>query len=121
MAMKASASDSTGSTPQVAVETHALDAASCLFHCLADPSRLAIMSHLMLGEHKVVELTDHLGLAQSTVSAHLRCLLDGGLVRVRPQGRASFYSLVAEPEVLDVLAAAERLLVATASNHPKGV
>lgn len=46
--------------------------------------------HLALGEHNVRDLTAHLGLAQSTVSAHLRCLLDCGMV-VRAQGRASVY------------------------------
>lgn len=91
----------------------ALQAASSLFRGLGDPSRLAILSHLLLGEHRVVELTEHLGLAQSTVSAHLRCLLDCGMVELRPVGRASVYSVRVEPEMLAVLAAAERLLAAT--------
>ena len=94
-------------------ETGSLVAAASLFRGLGDVSRLAILGHLMLGEHKVVELTDHLGLAQSTVSAHLRCLLDCGMVQVRAEGRASVYSLTVEPEVLGVLTAAERLLAAT--------
>lgn len=91
----------------------ALAAAACLFRSLGDPSRLAILSHLRSGEHRVIELTDHLGLAQSTVSAHLRCLLDCGMVEVRAQGRASVYSLTAEPELVDVLRSAEALLAAT--------
>ncbi len=45
--------------------------AASLFHSLSDPTRLAILRHLSLGEHRVVELTHHLGLAQSTVSKHL--------------------------------------------------
>ena len=84
-----------------------------LFRSLGDPSRLAILGHLALGEHKVRELTDHLGLAQSTVSAHLRCLLDCQLVEVRAVGRSSVYSLAVEDEVLAVLGAAEHLLAAT--------
>lgn len=90
-----------------------LTAAACLFRGLGDPTRLAIVGHLVLGEHRVVDLTAHLGLAQSTVSAHLACLRDCGLVELRPAGRASWYSLAARPEVLDVLAAAERLLAVT--------
>lgn len=89
-------------------------AAVCLFRSLADPARLAIVQHLALGEHRVVDLTAHLGLAQSTVSGHLACLRDCGLVSSRPQGRASVYFL-ARPELLDLLAAAERLLAATGS------
>lgn len=94
-------------------EPAALVAAACLFRSLGEPSRLAIVAHLMLGEHRVVELTEHLGLAQSTVSAHLKCLLDCGIVEVRPQGRASVYSLAVPAQVLAVLEAAEGLLAAT--------
>lgn len=89
-------------------------AAVCLFRSLADPARLRILQHLALGEHRVVDLTEHVGLAQSTVSAHLACLKDCGLVQSRPQGRASVFSL-ARPELLDLLAAAETLLAATGS------
>ncbi len=89
-----------------------LTAAVCLFRSLADPTRLAILQRLAGGEHRVVELTAHLGLAQSTVSAHLACLRDCGLVDSRPLGRASMFSL-ARPELFDLFAAAERVLAAT--------
>jgi len=94
-------------------EVEALTAASCLFRSLGDPSRLAILRHLLDGEHRVVDLTAHLGLAQSTVSAHLACLRDCGLVTSRPQGRASLWSLTHPAAVLQVLAASEDLLAAT--------
>lgn len=90
-----------------------LDVAAALFHGLSDPSRLAILQRLSLGEHKVRELTEHLGLAQSTVSAQLACLRDCGLVVSRPQGRASMFSLTSAAELLGVLDAAERLLAAS--------
>ena len=89
-----------------------LSGAVALFRGLADPARLAIVRHLALGEHRVVDLTAHVGLAQSTVSGHLACLRDCGLVDVRTQGRASYYAL-ARPELFDLLAAAELLLDAT--------
>ena len=88
-------------------------AAVCLFHSLADPARLTILRHLALGEHRVVDLTAHLGLAQSTTSAHLACLRDCGLVSSRTVGRASMYSLAVSRELMDLLSAAERLLAAT--------
>jgi DNA-binding transcriptional ArsR family regulator len=84
-----------------------------LFRSLGDSTRLAILQHLMLGEHRVADLIAHLGLAQSTVSAHLACLRDCGLVTSRPQGRASMFSLSHEEEILQVLAAAEQLLAVT--------
>ena len=95
------------------VEATALTAAACLFYGFSDPSRLAILQHLSLGEHRVVDLTAHLGLAQSTVSKHLACLRDCGLVTSRPQGRASVFSLVHPEALSDLLAAAERMLALT--------
>jgi DNA-binding transcriptional ArsR family regulator len=93
-------------------EPAALAAAAALFRGLGDANRLAILRHLALGEHRVRDLTEHLGLAQSTVSAHCLCLADCGLVVSRPQGRATVYSL-ARPELLHLLGAAEALLAAT--------
>lgn len=52
----------------------------------------------------------HLGLALSTVSKHLACLKDCGLVDSRPQGRASLFSLTHPEAVLELLSAAEQLL-----------
>lgn len=92
---------------------HGLDAAACLFRAFGDPSRLTILQHLALGEHRVVDLTAHLGLAQSTVSKHLACLRDCGLVESRSEGRASFFRLTHPDALVDVLAAAERVLVLT--------
>ena len=99
--------------------TEALDeaaagrAAACLFRGMSDPSRMTILRHLLLGEHNVAELTAHLGLAQSTVSKHLACLRDCGLVDSRPAGRASMFTLTHPDAVLKVFAAAEELLAAT--------
>lgn len=90
-----------------------LIAAGCLFRGLGDPGRLAILRHLASRERRVVELTEYLGLAQSTVSRHLACLRDCGLVESRPVGRASMFALTQPELVSGVLAAAEQLLVAT--------
>jgi biotin operon repressor len=81
-------------------EAAALAVAACLFHGFSDPSRLAILRHLTLGEHRVVDLTGHLGLAQSTVSKHLACLRDCGLVVSRPRGRAAGFTLTGDAVAL---------------------
>ncbi|MGH8878784.1 MAG: ArsR/SmtB family transcription factor [Stackebrandtia sp.] len=86
--------------------------AAALFHSLSDETRLRIVQRLACGEARVVDLTDHLGLAQSTVSKHLACLRDCGLVASRAEGRQSFYSL-SHPQLLDLLSAAEGVLAAT--------
>ncbi len=89
-----------------------LAGAVALFHSLSDPTRLAIARHLAMGEARVVDLMQVLGMPQSTVSSHLACLRDCGLVTGRPEGRQVFYSLAA-PELIDLFAAAESLLAAT--------
>ena len=59
-----------------------------------------------------MDLTEALGLAQGTVSGHLACLRDCGLIVGRPEGRQMFYS-IAHPELMDLLGAAEQLLALT--------
>lgn len=90
----------------------ALVPAGALFRSLADPTRLALVRQLALEEARVVDLCAALGVSQSTVSTHLACLRDCGLVDYRPQGRASVYHLT-RPELLDLLTVAEALLAAT--------
>lgn len=84
-----------------------------LFHALSDPTRLAIVQHLALGEHRVRDVMAHMSLAQSTVSAHLACLRDAGVVRSRAEGRASWFSLTDLTLVDGLIASAQRLLEGT--------
>jgi ArsR family transcriptional regulator, cadmium/lead-responsive transcriptional repressor len=86
--------------------------AVALFGSLADPTRLAIVRELADGPARVVDLTVRLGLAQSTVSQHLSCLRDCGLITAQPVGRSSVYRL-AQPALTDLLSAAETVLAAT--------
>lgn len=88
--------------------------AAALFRSLGDQSRLAIVRRLAEGPARVADLVAGLGLAQSTVSKHLACLRDCKLVDCEPVGRASVFRLT-QPSVIDVLAAAEQLLIATGS------
>jgi len=60
-----------------------------LFRSLGDPAQLMIVRRLAGGPARVTDLVSGLGLAQSTVSKHLACLRDCGLVQSRPQGRAT--------------------------------
>lgn len=94
-------------------EWSALEAARCLFHGFGDRSRLAIVQHLLTGEHRVVDLTNHLGLTQGTVSKHLACLRECGVAVMRNEGRASVYSLAHPEATRALLVAAENLLALT--------
>ena len=71
-----------------------------------------MVRQLAEGELRVVDLTKTLGLAQGTVSGHLACLRECGLIVGRPEGRQMFYAL-AHPELFDLLSSAEQLLALT--------
>ena len=85
--------------------------AAALFRSLGDPTRLAILRRLAIGEARVGELVEEVGLAQSTVSKHLACLKECGLVDSEPVGRASVFRL-SQPALIDLLASAETVLQA---------
>jgi ArsR family transcriptional regulator, cadmium/lead-responsive transcriptional repressor len=99
-------------SPAAVVGRVELTPAAALFRSLGDPARLVIVRRLAVGPARVTDLTAALGLAQSTVSKHLACLRDCGLVTSEPAGRASVFRL-AQPALADMLAAAEQVLAAT--------
>ncbi len=65
---------------------------------LSDPSRIKIMKMLEVKELCVCELTAILGLAQSTVSKHLKILEEASLVDSRKEGVWVNYKLTDEYE-----------------------
>ena len=90
-------------------ETTDIAVAAQLFRGLGDPTRLGILTELLGGELRVVDLVDKLSCSQSNVSGHLACLKECGLIAVRPEGRAMHYRLAA-PAIVDLLRHAEVLL-----------
>ncbi|MGP9022631.1 ArsR/SmtB family transcription factor [Streptomyces sp. BR1] len=71
--------------------------ASDVIEVLAEPNRRRILNLLKDGERPVGELVDALGLAQPTVSKHLRTLRDAGLVEVRVDAQRRLYRIHPEP------------------------
>jgi ArsR family transcriptional regulator len=72
---------------------------------IADPARLRLIS--MVAAHDgqeacVCDLTEPLGLGQSTVSHHLKVLVDAGILSRDKRGSWAYYRLV--PGALDLLA-----------------
>lgn len=98
--------------PGIETERGELAPAAALFRSLGDPARLMIVRRLAAGPARVTDLVSGLGLAQSTVSKHLSCLRDCGLVTSEPVGRASVFRL-AQPALAEMLSAAESVLAAT--------
>jgi DNA-binding transcriptional ArsR family regulator len=66
------------------------------FNAIAEPRRRDILAFLADDEHAVGDIVSALGVAQPSVSKHLRILLDVGLVDVRRDGRQAFYRTNAE-------------------------
>jgi ArsR family transcriptional regulator, arsenate/arsenite/antimonite-responsive transcriptional repressor len=66
---------------------------------LANPARLRILAALEKGECCVCQLTAVLGLAPSTVSAHLSELRRAGFLLDRKDGKIVFYRLSERPEL----------------------
>jgi len=73
--------------------------------CLADPMRLRLLRILERHELGVADLCDVLQAPQSTVSRHLKLLLDQGWVQSRRQGTNHLYEMI-----LDELVPAARKL-----------
>lgn len=63
------------------------------FQALGDTSRIQIVWALSQGELCVGDLAQLLAMSQPAVSHHLRTLRNLRLVKVRKDGRTSFYSL----------------------------
>lgn len=64
---------------------------------LAEPHRRHILDLLRDGERAAGEFVDVLGLAQPTVSKHLKVLRGAGLVQVRTDANRRIYRLHAQP------------------------
>lgn len=98
------------------LDARATAAYSHLFQALSEPTRLAVLQHLAGGEHRVRDLVEHMGLAQSTVSKHLAFLAQCHLVQARPEGRSTWYSLTHPHELAGVITAAEHVLHTTGTD-----
>lgn len=63
------------------------------FKALGDETRVKIVWLFSKGEMNVGELSDVMGMSQPAISHHLRTLRNLKLVKVRKQGRESYYQL----------------------------
>jgi ArsR family transcriptional regulator, arsenate/arsenite/antimonite-responsive transcriptional repressor len=75
------------------------EATARLFKALADPARVRIVNVLATSRGEpvcVCHLIEPLGLAQPTVSHHMKRLLDAGLVEREQRGKWAYFSLSSE-------------------------
>ena len=80
-------------------------ATAALFKALADPARVRIVNALATSTEPVCacEFEPALGLAQPTVSHHLKKLTDAGLLEREQRGRWAYFSL--RRDAVEMLAA----------------
>jgi len=72
------------------------------FKALGDPTRIRLLSLIAAGEDGeacICDLTEPVGLSQSTVSHHMKLLVDAGLATREQRGRWAYYRVV--PEALE--------------------
>jgi DNA-binding transcriptional ArsR family regulator len=68
-----------------------------VFEIIAEPNRRAILSLLVSAEQSVGEIERQLGMAQPTVSKHLRVLREAGFVDCTVDAQRRLYRLRPEP------------------------
>jgi ArsR family transcriptional regulator len=76
-----------------------------LFKALADPTRVRLISLIAAtegGEACICDLTEPVALSQSTVSHHMKLLVDAGLVTRDQRGKWAYYRVV--PHTLRAIA-----------------
>jgi ArsR family transcriptional regulator len=80
------------------------EATAALFRALGDPARVRIVNILATSPEPVCacDVIDPVGLAQPTVSHHLKKLVDVGLVDREQRGKWAYFSL--KPEATAMLA-----------------
>jgi ArsR family transcriptional regulator len=78
-----------------ALDDEEADAAARLFKALADPARIKIVNMLARSGKPVCacEFMPTLGLAQATVSHHLKKLTEAGLLEREQRGKWAYFSL----------------------------
>ena len=74
------------------------------FRALGDPTRIVILNLLATARRpmSVAEIVDAVDVGQSTVSHHLKILVDAGILTREQRGKWAYYRLL--PEILNTLA-----------------
>jgi ArsR family transcriptional regulator len=75
-------------------QTHSENAK--IFKAFCDETRLMVLELLRSGEKCACVLLDKVAVGQSTLSHHMKILLDSGIVTARKEGKWTYYSINAE-------------------------
>ena len=78
------------------LDAHAAEGLARKLKALADPARLRLISIVGASEGAeacVCDLTEPVGLAQPTVSHHLKVLVDAGILTREQRGKWAYYAI----------------------------
>lgn len=67
-----------------------------VFKALCDENRLMILEMLQCGERCACRILEEMQIAQSTLSHHMKILVDSGIVNPRKDGKWTHYSISQE-------------------------
>ena len=64
-----------------------------IFKAFCDENRLMILEMLQSGEKCACKILDAMSIVQSTLSHHMKILVESGIVSARKDGKWTYYSL----------------------------
>ena len=64
-----------------------------VFMTLSDPNRMMIIQMLLSGEKCACKILEEVPIGQSTLSHHMKILVESGIVSARKEGKWTHYSL----------------------------
>ena len=67
-----------------------------IFKAFCDENRLTILEMLQNGEKCACVILEQLKIAQSTLSHHMKILVESGIVAARKEGKWTYYSISSE-------------------------
>jgi len=97
--------------------TSRLDVMNRVGRAMADPSRSRILMTLLEAPAYPSGLAGTLGMSPQTVSNHLACLRDCGIVVAKPEGRQVRYE-IADPHLAQAMTALVGVVLAVDENAP---
>ncbi|MFX1520424.1 MAG: ArsR/SmtB family transcription factor [Promethearchaeota archaeon] len=80
-----------------------------VFKAISDPTRLEIIEFLKDGEKCQCEIHPELEKSQSTISQHLKILIECGILEMRRDGQKKMYS-IKELEILRMLELSDEII-----------
>jgi DNA-binding transcriptional ArsR family regulator len=90
------------------------------FKALSNPDRLALLSRIVKGELCQCELVEESDKTQSTISGHLKQLVDRRILAVRQDGQRRLYRII-NPKIKEILSLSQRIVMESVKDFAQQV